>query len=199
MSEIIYVLINEAMPGYVKIGMTNNSVLERLKQLDRTNIPMPFECYYACEVGNAHEEERWLHSIFSDRRVRDEREFFKIDPERVVAAVRRIQKKDVTPKDFVNVTKEEESEIEGAKEKRARFDFANYKIPVGSTIVFSRDNSVRAKVLENNKIELDGKLTSLSESAQNLLGYKRGVAGTLYWMYEDETLDERRQRMDLEK
>ncbi len=199
MSEIIYVLINEAMPGYVKIGMTNNSVLERLKQLDRTNIPMPFECYYACEVGNAHEEERWLHSIFSDRRVRDEREFFKIDPERVVAAVRRIQKKDVTPKDFVNVTKEEESEIEGAKEKRARFDFANYKIPVGSTIVFSRDNSVRAKVLENNKIELDGKLTSLSESAQNLLGYKRGVAGTLYWMYEDETLDERRQRMDSEK
>ncbi len=199
MSEIIYVLINEAMPGYVKIGMTNNSVLERLKQLDRTNIPMPFECYYACEVENAHEEERWLHSIFSDRRVRDEREFFKIDPERVVAAVRRIQKKDVTPKDFVNVTKEEESEIEGAKEKRARFDFANYKIPVGSTIVFSRDNSVTAKVLENNKIELDGKLTSLSESAQNLLGYKRGIAGILYWMYEDETSDERRQRMDLEK
>ena len=117
MSEIIYVLINEAMPGYVKIGMTNNSVLERLKQLDRTNIPMPFECYYACEVGNAHKEERWLHSIFSDRRVRDEREFFKIDPERVVAAVRRIQKKDVTPKDFVNVTKEEESELEGAKKK----------------------------------------------------------------------------------
>ena len=199
MSEIIYILTNEAMPGYVKIGMTNNSVLDRLKQLDRTNIPMPFECYYACEVGNAHEEERWLHSIFSDRRVRDEREFFKIDPERVVAAVRRVQKKDVTPKDFVNVTKEEESEIEGAKEKRARFDFANYKIPVGSTIIFSRDNSVKAKVLENNKIELDGKVTSLSESAQNLLGYKRGVAGTLYWMYEDETLDERRQRMDSEK
>ena len=199
MSEIIYVLINEAMPGYVKIGMTNNSVLERLKQLDRTNIPMPFECYYACEVGNAKDEENWLHSIFSDRRVRDEREFFKIDPERVVAAVRRIQKKDVTPKDFVNVTKEEESELEGAKEIRARFDFANYKIPIGSTIVFSRDNSVKAKVLENNRIEFDGNATSLSESAQNLLGYKRGVAGTLYWMYEDETLDERRQRMDSEK
>ena len=160
---------------------------------------MPFECYYACEVGNAKDEENWLHSIFSDRRVRDEREFFKIDPERVVAAVRRIQKKDVTPKDFVNVTKEEESELEGAKEIRARFDFANYKIPIGSTIVFSRDNSVKAKVLENNRIEFDGNATSLSESAQNLLGYKRGVAGTLYWMYEDETLDERRQRMDSEK
>ena len=199
MSEIIYVLTNEAMPGYVKIGMTNNSVLERLKQLDRTNIPMPFECYYACEVGNAKDEEKWLHSIFSDRRVRDEREFFKIDPERVVAAVRRVQKKDVTPKDFINTTKEEENALEEVKQMRARFDFANYKIPVGSTIVFSRDNSMKAKVLENNRIEFEGKITSLSESAQKLLGYKRSVAGTLYWMYEDETLDERRQRMDSEK
>ena len=53
MSEIVYILTNEAMPGYVKIGMTNNSLLERMKQLDRTNIPLPFECYYACEVENA--------------------------------------------------------------------------------------------------------------------------------------------------
>jgi PAS domain-containing protein len=199
MSEIIYILTNEAMPGYVKIGMTNNSVLERLRQLDRTNIPMPFECYYACEVENARQEEQWLHSIFSDRRVRDEREFFKVDPERVVTAVRRIQKKDITPKDFINTTDEEESELEEVKKVRARFDFSHYEIPIGSTIIFSRDNSIKARVLENNKIEFEGKITSLSESAQNLLGYKRGVAGTLYWMYEDETLDERRQRMDSEK
>ncbi len=199
MSEIIYILTNEAMPGYVKIGMTNNSVLERLRQLDRTNIPMPFECYYACEVENAREEEKWLHSIFSDRRVRDEREFFKIDPERVVTAIRRIQKKDVTPKEFINVTKEEQNELEEVKKIRAKFDFSDYKIPVGSIIVFSRDNSIKAKVLENNKIEFEGKVTSLSESAQKILGYEYGVAGTLYWMYEDETLDERRQRLDSEK
>ena len=199
MKEIIYILINEAMPGYVKIGMTNNSVLERLKQLDRTNIPFPFECYYACEVENARGEEQWLHSIFSDRRVRDEREFFKIDPERVVAAVRRIQKQDITPKEFLNITKEEQNELEEVKEIRARFDFSKYKIPVGSIIVYSRDNSIKAKVLERNKIEFEGKITSLSESARELLGYKRSVAGTLYWMYEDETLDERRKRLENEE
>jgi PAS domain-containing protein len=196
MTEIVYILTNEAMPGYVKIGMTNNSVLERLKQLDRTNIPLPFECYYACEVENARTEETWLHSIFSDRRVRDEREFFKIDPERVVAAVRRIQKKDITPKEFLNVTKEEQDELEEVKEKRARLDFERYKIPVGSMIAYSRDNSIKAKVLDKNRIELNGKITSLSESARELLGYKQNVAGTLYWMYEDETLDERRKRFD---
>ena len=86
MTEIVYILTNEAMPGYVKIGMTNNSLLERMRQLDRTNIPLPFECYYACEVENARQEEAWLHSIFSDRRVRDEREFFKIDPALIAIA-----------------------------------------------------------------------------------------------------------------
>jgi len=199
MSEIIYILINEAMPGYVKIGMTNNSVEERMSQLDRTNIPLPFECYYACEVENAHEEEKWLHSIFSDRRVRDGREFFKVDPERVVAAVRRIQRKDITPKDFVDVTKEEESELEEVKNIRARFDFARYEIPVNAIITFARDDSIQAKVLENNKIEIDNEPTSLSASAQKLLSYKKGVAGTLYWMYEGETLDERRKRLESEE
>jgi len=199
MNEIVYILTNEAMPGYVKIGITNNSILERMKQLDRTGVPLPFECYYACEVKDAREEEKWLHSIFSDRRVRDEREFFKIDPERVVSAVRRVQIKDVTPKDFINTTKEEEDELEEAKNIRSRFDFNKYNIPVGATIIFSRDNSIKAKVLEDNQIEFKGEATSLSASAKKLLGYKNDVAGTLYWMYEDETLDERRRRIDAEQ
>lgn len=196
MNEIIYILTNEAMPGYIKIGMTNNSLEERIRQLDRTNIPLPFECYYACEVENAHEEERWLHSVFSDRRVRDGREFFQIDPERVVTAIRRVQKRDITPKNFINTTKEEEKELEEVKSVRAKFDFAHYGIPINSTLTFSRDQSIKATVLENNKIEVNGKVTSLSASAQELLGYKRGVAGTLYWIYEDETLDERRRRLE---
>lgn len=78
MNEIIYILTNEAMPGYVKIGFTNGSLNDRLRQLDRTGVPLPFEVYYACEVKNARNDEQWLHAIFSDRRVRDSREFFKI-------------------------------------------------------------------------------------------------------------------------
>ena len=200
MSEIIYILTNEAMPDYVKIGFTNNSIEERLRQLDRTNIPLPFQCYYACEVENAREEEQWLHSIFSDRRVRDEREFFKVDPERVVAAVKRIEKKDITPKSLqqslVNFTEEEKKEVEEKKKVRSKFDFKKYDIPVGSKIIFSRDTSIKAEVLPNNKIKLNGKETSLSKSSQELLGYNYGVAGTLYWMYEDESLDERRRRFE---
>ena len=196
--EIIYILTNEAMAGYIKIGFTNNSLEERLRQLDRTGVPLPFEIYYACEVENARADERWLHSIFSDRRVRNSREFFKMDPERVVIALKRIQKVDITP-GISTGTEEEQKEIEEKKNVRSRFDFQTYEIPVGSEIYFSRDESVKARVLPNNVIELNGGETSLSKSSKELLGYKKPVAGTLYWMFEDETLDERRRRMDGEE
>lgn len=51
-------------------------------------------------------------------------------------------------------------------------------------------------VIDNRSIEFSGEITSLSNSAQKILGYNYGVAGTDYWMYEGETLDERRKRME---
>ena len=51
MSEgIIYILINEAMPNFVKIGKTTTTVEQRMRALDTTGIPLPFECYYAARV-----------------------------------------------------------------------------------------------------------------------------------------------------
>ncbi len=195
MSEIIYVLTNEAMPGYIKIGFTTGSLDERLRQLDRTGVPLPFEVYYACEVEQAHNDEQWLHAIFSDRRVRDNREFFKMDPEKAVIALRRIQIKEITPP-LVIATVAEEKEIEKKKKMRSRFDFKKYEIPIGAEIYFSRNDSIKAKVLPGNAIQSNGQKTSLSLSAQKLLGYKKPVAGTLFWMYEGETLDERRRRLE---
>lgn len=198
--EIIYVLRNEAMPGLVKVGKTTD-LKERIRSLSHpTGIPLPFEVYYASEVDDMQKDEQWLFSVFSDRRVREGREFFKIDPERVVAALKRIEKRDVTPKSLqeslARATDEEKREIKKKKEIASKFDFKKYGIPVGAEIVFSRDPSVRAKVFPDNKIELNGKVTSLSKSAQELLGYHYGIAGPLYWMFEDETLNERRKGLD---
>ena len=63
MDEIIYILINEAMPGYIKIGLTNNDLIGRIKGLDNTSVPLPFECFYAARVKNAKETERLLHDV----------------------------------------------------------------------------------------------------------------------------------------
>jgi len=194
MNQIIYILTNESMPEYVKIGFTHGDVKERIKQLDRTGVPLPFEIYYAATVADAEKEEKWLHSIFADRRARDSREFFKMNPEYATLALKRVEIKE--EKIDSGLTKEQEKEVDEVKEKRSRFHFAKYGIPVGSKLTFTRDSSIVAEVVENDKIKINDKVDSLSSFAKQLLGYKRRPQGTLYFEFEDEILDDRRRRIE---
>jgi hypothetical protein len=195
MDNIIYILINEAMPGYVKIGITNN-LEQRIRSLDTTGVPLPFECFYACRVKDAAFAERQILDAFMDHRVRSSREFFEIAPERAVAILKLVEIEDVTPKkDFVE-SQEDQQALNQARTRRSIFNFKMVDIPVGAELTFSRDENIKAKVIDNRLIEYNGKITSLSESAHEILGCSSRVSGTLYWMYEGETLDERRRRFE---
>lgn len=72
-------------------------------------------------------------------------------------------------------------------------------IPIGAELNFSRDNNIKAIVIDNHYINFNGEKISLSKSAQKILGYEYGIAGTDYWMYDSETLDERRRRIESEE
>ncbi len=48
----VYILTNESMPDIIKIGITDN-LSRRLRDLDNTSTPLPFECFYALEVEDA--------------------------------------------------------------------------------------------------------------------------------------------------
>lgn len=199
MDEIIYVLINEAMPGYVKIGMTNNDLEGRIRALDTTSVPLPFECFYAARVANAREVEQRLHDAFLDHRVRSNREFFEITPDRVVSALKLAEIENVTPgRDFVE-TEEDQKALDEARERRAVFNFKMVDIPVGAQLQFIDNESKVATVIQQNgqyTIEFDGEHTSPSAAAKKIRGTSYPLQGTLYWMYEGETLDERRRRME---
>ena len=203
MTEIIYILINEAMPGYVKIGKTSTSLEQRIRELSgSTSVPLPFTCFYACTVKDAAFVEHQLHDAFDNNRVNPRREFFQISPERVVSALRLAEIENITPKkDFVE-SQEDQKALNEARRIRSRFNFEMVGIPVGAELVFSRDESIKARVVDTHSadsIELSGETTSLSRSAQKILGYAYGVAGTDYWLYEGETLDARRRRMEGEE
>lgn len=84
---VVYVLSNEAMDGYIKIGKTTN-LEQRLKSLDNTSTPLPFRCVFAIEVEDMDQVERLAHQTFKRDRVRSSREFFEIDEEQAVAALK---------------------------------------------------------------------------------------------------------------
>ena len=162
---IVYVLTNEAMPGYVKVGKTD-SIDRRLRDLDLTNLPLPFECFYAAKVADAGFVEGQLHEAFGDHRVRARREFFRISPERVVAALRLAAFEDVTPRGDIAVSEEVRHDLEEARARRAVFNFGMVNIPAGAVLTFSRDPSVTATVADARHVTFDGAVTSLSEAAR---------------------------------
>ena len=61
---IVYILMNESMPGYVKIGRTDGELATRVRQLDSTGTPLPFEVFYAARVRDSVFVERQLHAAF---------------------------------------------------------------------------------------------------------------------------------------
>jgi hypothetical protein len=96
--DTVYVLTNEAMPGLIKIGRTADSVQARLTTLSSsTAVPLAFECYFAAEVEDGFRLEKTLHSLFSEHRVNPKREFFRLDPEKVVLAISIGKFQEVTP------------------------------------------------------------------------------------------------------
>ncbi len=197
MNEVVYILINEAMPGYVKIGRTSWNLEKRIRELSgSTSVPLPFTCFYACTVRDSAFVERQLHDAFGDIRVNPRREFFQIAPERVVSALRLAQIEDITPREDIVETPEDQKSLDEARIRRAKFNFEMVGIPIGATLTFVNNENIVAKVVEGKNIELNGQITSLSDSAWKILGYKYKPQGTLYWMYEGETLDERRRRME---
>ncbi|MEK7130050.1 MAG: GIY-YIG nuclease family protein [Patescibacteria group bacterium] len=200
MNEIIYILTNEAMPGYVKIGKTSNNLAQRVRDLSAsTSVPMPFTVFYACKVNDANFVEHQLHDAFDNNRVNPRREFFQIAPERVVAALKLAEIENLTPKSDLIETREDKEAHKEALERRGKFNFEITGIPLGAEIYFGRDETKKAKVVDLHSaksIEFNGEVISLSESARKILGYTYGIAGTDYWMYEGETLDERRRRIE---
>lgn len=199
MNEIVYVLTNEAMPGYVKIGKTNTNLEQRVRELSgSTSVPLPFTVFFACKVANATFVEHQLHDAFDNNRVNPRREFFSIDPERVVAALKLAALEDITPQHDIVDSVEDQKSLDVARQIRSRFNFDMVDIPIGAELYFSRDENVKAKVIGRSgseSIEFNGRATSLSTAAQEVLGYHTAVSGTDYWAYEGETLDERRRRM----
>lgn len=189
--EIVYILTNESMPGYVKVGKTND-MTRRLRELDNTSVPLPFECYFAAEVANASQVEQMIHTAFADHRVRGGREYFKISPERPFAILDHVKISDVTPHENVAADAEGVRLLKRVQKYSKRYNFQAYNIPNGALLTFTRDNAITCAVMSATSVNFDGEELSLTGAAIKALEKQgtvwKAVQGPAMWEYEGETL-----------
>lgn len=196
MAEVVYVLINQAMPGIVKVGLTNGSVEQRMKSLDTTGVPLPFECFAAWEVQNAARAENALHVAFGDHRIRERREFFRISPDKPTAILKAFGIRDVTPTDDVVEDADDSRALEKARARRPRFTFEMIGLSTGEELHSVFDDEIKCEVADGDRVIFRDQNMSLSQSAL-IVAHETGrnwktLAGPDYWKFEDETLTDLR-------
>ena len=200
MPEIVYLLTNPTMPGLVKIGRTTD-LETRLRSLStHSGVPVPFECFYACEVTHSTKVEKALHDAFGDHRINPKREFFRLNPDRAVAILELVALGNAAPTVEIADDPVELEALHREQSRREQFRFSLADVPIGATLTFSRDANITAKVVDDKRIEFEGEITSTSAAAAQVLlrfGWTvTKVQGPLYWVYDGETLVERRSRLE---
>ena len=195
---IIYILTNQSMPDTIKIGITDN-LERRIKELDNTSLPLPFECYYAVEVEDASKIEKKIHEGLDDARIRDNREFFNTTPEQaksILEIAEIMGGKDVTPKGDIVETAQDKQALEKSRKIRKRFNFEMINIQPGTILNFVKDNAITCEVHDDRKVKFRDKITSLSDAADIVLremGYDWSAAqGPIWWSYQGKSLSELR-------
>ncbi len=196
-SQIVYVLTNPAMPGLVKIGKTTQlEVEERMKQLYGTGVPVPFDCAFACQVKDATEVEKALHFAFGNGRINPNREFFRIEAERVIAVLKLLKIDDITTQfeqqieaDVDTVDKQSAQNLKDTK--RPRMNFHELGIPDGSVLV-SKDGQVRVTVVGEKKVDLNGVTCSLTAATRKLLDLPDDypLQPSPHWTFNGKTVKE---------
>ncbi len=185
----VYILKNEAMPRYLKIGMTQqDDVAARVRQLDNTSTPLPFECIFVARVPDCRSLERTLHFVFGDRRVRANREFFEVDAAVVRAVIELVAIKEAPPSDREQgITPDQRRAIEESRSRVERTNLQRLGIEPGAVLTFSKDPDITCEVAGPRTVKFRGVEQSLSQAALTVireLGYSwNAISGPEYWTY----------------
>ncbi len=189
----VYVLTNPAMPGLVKIGMTdNNDVSVRVGQLYTSGVPFPFTVEFAGRVATPSEVESAFHIAFAPHRINSKREFFRIEPVQAIAILKLLHLEDATAEvqaqpSLVDAQSLAAAEVE--KKRRPRFNFLEMQIPIGSILVHTQTGE-HAEVIDDNKVRYEGEAYALSALTKKLLDIPYYVSPSAYWTYNGKLFGE---------
>ena len=205
----VYILTNPSFKeDWVKIGKSSRPVNVRSKELDNTAVPLPFEIFATIRTVKFNEVEKLIHKTIdrlTDLRIRQNREFFNIQPQIALDILRDIS---TTIDDaFIelyhnNQPIKEAAEVQDEEphKRRAPFRFGMVNIQIGETVVFTPKN-IKVKVASDNQVEYEGRIYKLSPfTAAFLPDEMRNASdayqGPKYFTYNGRPLDELRKELE---
>lgn len=198
----IYILINPAFPNLVKLGYTDN-IESRLKTLNsNSGLPDPYTCYAYYKVKKRLTDLQ-LHDLIDtlnpSLRHSQNREFYEMSADVAYSILGSISKITGTEEQLVNVQNQSiqniDSQAQIYNKKAERTTFKMLQIPIGSDLVFTKNNAVIVKTVDDiNTVEYMGKQYTISALAKILLGWT-AAQGTQFFAYNGEILTSRRTRL----
>lgn len=210
----VYILTNDYFKeNVVKIGITID-LDQRLSSLDVTATPMPFNVYATLYTEKYKAVERAIHQMLDSKRIRSNREFFEIEPDRaydVFLGVLRLleddaklEKRNTDDGSIIDVTYSNDTmntqQQHRAGTQKPPFRFSMVGIEPGEKILFVPAN-IEVEVADDRRIRYEDELSSLSAFCKKKMPEdKRNVSnayqGPMYFVYKGETLLDRRLRME---
>ena len=156
----VYILTNKSFrEDWVKIGKSSRPVDIRSKELDNTAVPLPFDIYATVETSKYNEIESKLHKILTnlgDMRIRPNREFFNIQPEKAFEYLRDLA--ELTGDAVINAP----DEVQDLSERKSPIYKGKYHVNGCDIFYFKNDvvdatmqviNGEKYVVLEGSKID----------------------------------------------
>lgn len=199
--DLILMLVNEAMPGYVKIMLSDNEQLwKEINGLYNGSIPKPFTCFYACKVYDGRTSLDAINRRFSADRVNLTAGFFRTEPFYMKPSLQLLALEDMTKEVNMVLKKilevcmpfvETDSKRAGNRAKRKKrpvLNFLHLNIPVGAELVFTKSADICVHVFNSRKVIYGNRIMSLTSITRELLHYTGAFHGALYWSYAGKKL-----------
>ncbi len=219
----VYILTNPSFRDHlIKIGMTKREADIRKDELYKNNtaLPLPFELFATFKTQKYKSVEKFVHRTLdslTNARVSENREFFDIDPYKVINLLKDISNLLGEPEPCINGDENMEccpnennsdSILSSPRKPRSpNITFPRLGIPIGSELKFrlSQDNQLKdnntfdsshpRKVISDNRIEYNDGIYSLSGFMKTFSTCKKSFYEIFY--YNDKSLKEIKESLDV--
>jgi hypothetical protein len=149
-----------------------------------------------CRVPDASVVERALHHAFGQVRINPSREFFRIEPERVVSILKLLHIEEVTEEIEKSIESDAtQADLQAGQElkrsRRPRMDFTELGIQVGSVLIY-REGDHQVTVCGPKSIIFQGTECSLTMATRKVKGLPEDypLQPAPYWTFNGRTLKE---------